>query len=192
MQPSDNSQTPQQQGFYRPTAPSEYPDNGMDGGLPPAPPIDESEVVTWEASEYIHRSKDATWAVGFGLVVLAVLAVVLWLQEWIFAGLVVAMAGAMGYFAFRPPQIKHYTLSHEGLKVDNNMYYLNDYRAFGILAEDAFYSAVLLPTARFKPALTVYFAESDGEKIINILGAHLPVEDLKPDPIDTIMRRLHF
>jgi hypothetical protein len=193
MQPSDNQpEQPQQQGFYHPTAPSEYPDNGMGAGLPPAPDYNQDEQVSWEASEYIHRNKDVSWAVVFGLIVVVVLGVVLWIHEWLFAVLIAVMAGTMGYFAFRPPQTKHYTLTHDGLKVDDKMYYLADYHSFGIVAEDAFYSALLLPTARFKPALTVYFAEQDGEKIVDILSAHLPMEDLKPDIIDTVMRRLHF
>jgi hypothetical protein len=195
MQPSDNQQNeqpPQGQGFYHPTAPSEYPDNGMDAGAPPAPTYDTDEQVTWEASEYIHRNKDASWAIIFVVIVVIVLGIVLWIHEWLFAVLLVTMASAMGYFAFRPPQTKHYTLTHEGLKVDDKMYYLTDYRAFGVMAEDAFYYIMMLPTGRFKPSLTIYFAENDGEKIIDILSAHLPMEELKPDVIDIVMRRLHF
>jgi hypothetical protein len=192
MQPSANQSAPQQQGFYHPTEPSEYQDGGVDGALPPAPHYDENDKVAWEASEYIHRAKDSRWGIAFGVVVLVILGVAVWLQEWIFAVLVVVMGGAMGYFAFRPPQTKRYTLTHDGLEVDGKLFLLSDYRAFGVLAEDAFYSAMLIPTARFKPALTVYFAEDDAEKIISILGEHLPVEDIKPDPVDVIMRRLHF
>jgi hypothetical protein len=192
MEPSANQPAPQQQGFYHPNQPSEFHDDGVDGAMPPAPQYDEDEQVAWEASEYIHRAKDARWAIVLGIIVVAVLGVAIWLQEWIFATLVLVMGSAMGYFAFRPPQTKHYLLTHDGLKVDDFMYPLGDYRAFGVLSEDAFFSAMLIPTARFKPALTVYFAEKDGEKIVNILGAHMPMEEIKPDPVDIIMRRLHF
>jgi uncharacterized membrane protein len=192
MQPSQQQPQPEQQGFYRPSeqAPFQAP---MDDQAPPTvPAFDEATVVAWEASEYIHRSKDAVWASGFIFVVLALLAMAIFFQAWTFAILVVVMGAAMGVFAFRPPQTKQYTLSHQGLKINDKMYYLRDYRAFGILSEDAFYSVVLLPTGRFKPAVSVYFAEDDGEKIVDILGSHLPMEELTPDPIDIIMRRLHF
>jgi hypothetical protein len=42
------------------------------------------------------------------------------------------------------------------------------------------------------PAVSMYFAEEDGEKIVDILGARLPMEELHLDAIDRLMRRLRF
>ncbi|HSE61925.1 MAG TPA: hypothetical protein VLA88_06585 [Candidatus Saccharimonadales bacterium] len=192
MQPSTHEPDQQSQRFYHAQTPADFPDTQLGETGAPVQDFDEHEQVTWEASEYIHRAKDAKWGIVFGLVVLAFLTVAVWVHEWLFAVLIVVMGATMGYFAFRPPQTKHYTLTHHSIKVDDKVYMLSDYRAFGVLAEEAFYSAILVPTARFKPALTMYFAEDDAEKIIDILSTHLLVEDIKPDPIDIIMRRLHF
>jgi hypothetical protein len=195
MQP--NTQQPnvgQQQGFYRPSQPSSPFQMGVDdeGAAVQAQSYDKNDSITWEASEYIHRSKDLIWVLGFGAIVLVGVGVSIWLQAWTFTALVVAMAIAMGVFAFRPPKVKHYTLTHQGLNVDGKMYNLTDFRAFGVLAEEAFYSALLIPVKRFMPAVTMYFAQEDGEKIVDILGSHLPLEDIQADPIDVLMRRLHF
>lgn len=194
MQPHTQQDTGEQDGFYRPAQASPYQATQVqnDAGLEPAPTYNDSETVSWEASEYIHRSKDISWIAGFGVIVLVLVGVAVFFQQWLFAALIVVMAIAMGVFAFRPPKVKHYTLNHQGLQIDDRMYHLSDFRAFGVLAEDAFYSIMLIPTKRFMPAVTVYFAQEDGEQIVDILSSHLPLEDLQPDPIDTIMRRLHF
>ncbi|HSW81718.1 MAG TPA: hypothetical protein VLG40_04960 [Candidatus Saccharimonas sp.] len=193
MQPNTQQPTGEQQGFYRPTQPSPYQgqDFSADEQLVAAP-VDPNASVSWEASEYIHHSKGAQWAIIFGAIVVAGLALTIWLQAWTMVGLVVAMAVAFGVFAFRPPKVKHYTLTHDGLTIDNKTYALSDFRSFGVLSEDAFFSIMLIPIKRFMPAISMYFAQEDGEQIVDILGSHLPLEDLHLDPIDAIMRRLHF
>jgi hypothetical protein len=194
MQPNTQQPSGDQQGFYRPTqqAPYQATQVADEEFLPTTQEYDDDEVVRWEASEYIHRSKDATWIIGFGIIVAIILGVALWLQAWTFAALVVVMAAAMGVFAFRKPKVKKYALSHHGLQIDDRVYHLSDFRSFGVLAEEAFFSIMLIPTKRFMPAVTVYFAQEDGEQIVGILSTHLPLEELQPDPIDAIMRRLHF
>ena len=192
MQPKTQQPAGEQEGFYRPSQESPYQENPDTGVLPQAPAFDESQTVSWEASEYIHRSKDFSWKIIFGIVVLIGVGLAIWAQAWTFAALVVAMGIAMGVFAFRQPKVKRYTLTHEHLQIDEHTYPLAEFRSFGVLAEDAFYSIMLIPTKRFMPAISVYFAQEDGEQIVDILSSHLPLEDIEPDIIDTIMRRLHF
>jgi hypothetical protein len=194
MQPHTQQDTGEQEGFYHPAQASPYQTGPTqdNAGFAAAPAFDDAEVVTWDASEYIHRSKDFPWIAGFAGIVVVILGISIFFQQWILVALVVIMAITMGVFAFRPPKVKHYTLSHQGLRIDDRMYHISDFRSFGVLAEDAFYSIVLIPIKRFMPAVTVYFAQEDGERIVDILSSHLPLEDLQPDPIDAIMRRLHF
>lgn len=161
-------------------------------GAPQAPQIDPNAHVTWEASEYIHRAKDTLWAIMFGLVVVAVLGLSIFLQAWTFAGLVLAMSIAFGVFAFRKPKVKHYNLTRSGLDIDGKFYPMELFRAFSIQTEDAFFSIILTPVKRFMPAIIMYFSEDDGPEIIDILGDALPLEDAQFDIIDAVMRRLHF
>ncbi len=149
-------------------------------------------MVSWEASEYIHRSKDALWTLGFIAVSLLSLGGAIWLQAWTFVALIVVMAIAMGVFAFRPPHVAKYNLSHQGLEINGKLYAFSEFRAFGVRPEEAFFIVLLIPVKRFMPAITVYFAEDDGEKIVDIFGAHLPMEEMQPDPIDSLMRHIHF
>lgn len=154
-----------------------------------APHVD----LSWEASEYIHHSKSPLWFVGFIALMLVLLAVAYFLTHaWTFVILVVVMTVAMGVFATRPPRTLHYALTDTGIQIEKSEYHYNDFRAFGIINDGPLYSVMLIPTKRFMPAVNIYFAEDDGEKIVDILGARLPMEDLHLDVIDRWVRRLRF
>lgn len=152
----------------------------------------EDDILSWEASEYVHIDKGRSWLIGLTIIVLILVGISLWLQEWTFAVLVVVMGVAMGVFAFRRPHVLHYTLTHDGVQIADKLYHYKDFRAFGILEDGAFYTMTLIPVKRFAPALSVYFAEPQGDKIVDIVGEHLPMEKIEPDLIDVVMRRLRF
>jgi len=156
--------------------------------------LDMPEVnFSWEASEYIHHAKSPLWFAGLVGTMLVLLAVAyFWTHSWTFIILVVVMTVALGVFATRPPRVLHYALTQKGLQIEQSAYHYSDFRAFGIVNDGALYSVMLIPTKRFMPAVTMYFAEEDGEKIVDILGARLPMEELHLDAIDRLMRRLRF
>ncbi len=197
--------TPASVGFTPtdPPLPSALPGGGGLGGpatasgpgptspLSAADPADTPQI-SWEALEYVHHAKNTTWFAVFGAVVLALLVLAYFTQAWTFVILVIVMAVAMAIFALRPPRTLHYSLTHTGLQVEQAFYNYNDFRAFGILADETSYSIVLIPTRRFMPGVNIYFAEANGEKIVDILGARLPMEELKFDLVDRLMRRMRF
>jgi len=154
-----------------------------------APHVD----LSWEASEYIHHSKSPMWFAGFVGLMLVLLAVAYFLTHaWTFVILVVVMAVAIGVFATRPPRTLHYALTDAGIQIEQSGYHYSDFRAFGIINDGPLYSVMLIPVKRFMPAVNIYFDENDGEKIVDILGTRLPMEDLHLDAVDRLMRRLRF
>ncbi len=177
QQPADN------QGFYQQDDP-DFND------MPVSQTTDES--VDWLASEYIHHDKGALWLVGLITVTLVIIGLAIWAGQWIFAGLAVLMAITFGVFAFRKPRDVQYHLGSDGLRINSTTYVFNDFKSFGIVEDGAFYSAVLIPTKRFMPATTIYFAPSEGERIVDILGNHLPMQQVQIDWFDTFMRKLRF
>ena len=204
-QPPDRQQDSHQEGdqpLYRAADSSASSFNGYDlAATPQAVPQEvpvpheagEHTNLSWEASEYIHHSKSPLWFVSYVVVMLVLLAVAyFWTHAWTFVVLVVVMAVAIGVFATRPPRTMHYALTDSGLQIEKSHYGYNDFRAFGIINDGALYSIMLIPTKRFMPAVNIYFAEEDGEKIVDILGARLPMEELHLDIVDRLMRRLRF
>jgi hypothetical protein len=60
------------------------------------------------------------------------------------------------------------------------------------MQHDKKFAIVLMPRKRFSLAVTVYFPEAKGEEIVDVFGARLPMETVKLDLIDKIVRKLRM
>lgn len=195
---------PQQNGYWQPDAPSEpvpspaepAADTEAATATPDAAsthPTELMNAVTWDASEFVHREKDMMWFVGVGAagVVLALLAIFL-LHSITFAVLIAVMVGAVVFLAVRPPRVLHYQVTSQGVQINDTHYQFHDFRAFGIVQEDALYYITLLPVKRFAPAIDLYFPQEHGEQIVDLIGSRVPMQTVKPDIIDHLTRYLRF
>jgi hypothetical protein len=154
---------------------------------------DAEDSLTWTASEFIAHDKTASWHVG--LIVVAVLAaIILWfiIRDLVTSIVVVAAGGILSLYGGRRPGELQYQLDNSGLIIGQKQFSFSDFRAFSVIPEGAFASIALLPTKRFAPMTTLYFAPEDGDKIIDILGNHLPEQPMKADAIDSLMRKIRF
>jgi hypothetical protein len=186
--------SPDQQGFYRPSKASAFatPQDDNNYTQPPKTSNTTASLISWDASEYAEVEKNAIWVICFLAVALAIFGAAIWLAAWTFAVVIVVMTVAMGVFAFRKPQILHYELTNSGIIIDNKEHNYNEFRTFGVLPEDDSFTMVLIPVQRFMPSTNIYFPAENGEKIVDIVGSHLPLQDMKRDPIDSLMHILRF
>ena len=149
-------------------------------------------IVNWEAQEYVARDKNAGWYVGLAVVGLGLSALAVWLGQWTFLALIVVSVVAIVVYSSRPPRMLHYSLSKKGLSEGNRLYDFGQFKAFGVLRDDKRFSIVLIPRKRFSPRVTVYFPEAQGEQIVDMFGARLPMEEVKMDAIDKLVRFLRI
>jgi hypothetical protein len=154
---------------------------------------DTSDSLSWTASEFIAHHKTAGWHVGL-IGAAVVIAAVLWLitKDWVTTGVVIFAGFILSLYGGRHPGELQYQLDNYGISIGQKHFNFSDFRAFSIMPEGAFASISLLPTKRFAPMTTLYFAPDDGDKIIDILGNHLPQQPMKPDAIDSLMRKIRF
>ena len=148
--------------------------------------------VSWEAHEYIVRERNFWWYVGL-FVIGALLCLISILQHWwTFLILVILSIVAILTSSLRPPRTIRYTLDGDGLTEENRLHKYDDFKAFGILKEDSHFSAILIPKKKFGLSVKVYFPGDNGEAIVDILGNHLPMSEVKLDFIDKIVKFLRI
>jgi hypothetical protein len=178
--------------------PASLEEVSFEGQAPQLSTPEASEPVdiptTWTAQEYVHIDKSPLWFVVFAVVVLGLIAVdILFLKAYTFSVLVVVMAVAVIIYTRRPPRILTYALSaKQGLYVGERLYHFDEFKAFGLIKDGEHHSIMLIPRKRFSPGVSVYFPEEAGEQIVDILGQQLPMEDLKLDIIDVVVRKLRL
>ncbi len=150
------------------------------------------EAVSWDAEEYVIRSRNTWWYVGLVVVTLALSALAVWLEGWTFLILIILSAITILISNLRPPRKLHYTLDKNGLTEGTKLYKYEDFKAFGILKEEEHFSAILIPKKRFGLQVKVYFPMGSGEAIVDALGARLPMEEVKLDVLDKIVNFLRI
>lgn len=188
-------------------APEDQPETPPTGGLNAVPPAaevaqqsipvedtPENPPITWTAQEYVHSERNGWWFVVFVLVVIGLVALSTFLlQSWSFSALIVVMAVALVIYIRRAPRTLTYALSPtQGLYVGERLYHFDEFKAFGLIQDGPHYSVMLIPRKRFSPGVSVFFPDEAGERIVDILGQRLPMENLKLDVVDAIVRKLRL
>ena len=148
--------------------------------------------ISWQAEEYVIHEHHIGWYIGLVLVTLALSAIAIWRNWWSFIALIILSAIAILISNLRPPRKISYSLDDKGLTEDNTHHPYSDFKAFGILKEGSHYSAILIPKKRLGLSIKVYFPGNSGEAIVDALGAHLPMEEIKLDFLDKIVNFLRI
>ena len=151
-----------------------------------------AESVSWEAEEYIKRARNIWWYIGLFVIGAGLCALSVYFKQWTFLVLIIVCIIAILVTSSRPPRKIRYSLNASGLTEGDRLHKYEDFRAFGILKENSHFSAILIPKKRFALSVKVYFPETNGEAIVDALGARLPMEDVKLDLLDKIVNFLRI
>lgn len=151
--------------------------------------IDLTKPFAWRAPEGIKVDRGPVWYVMFAIVFIVLIVLAIWVfNSWSFAILLPLMAISVILLTSSDPREINFAISPKGVYVSDKLYDFSEFRGFGIIEDDRQHSILLLPVKRFSPGLTIYFSEKDGEKIVDMLGARLPMQEIKPDIIDKFIR----
>ena len=157
-------------------------------------PSRQDATITWSAQEYVHPERSQGWYILFIVAVVAFVAIDLFiLKSWTFSALIIVMAIAIIVYIRRPARTMTYALSAaEGLYIGEQFHSFEEFKSFGLITADGNNSIMLVPRKRFSPGVSVFFPEEAGEQIVDILGSRLPMENLKLDAFDIIIRKLRL
>lgn len=159
----------------------------------PAPVAKQPPKVTWSASEYMEHKHDAVWYAGLIAITVGLGALLYFFTDSIFSALLVPILGiTIGVFASRRPQAITYELNESGITIAGKFYAYNIFKSFSVIDEGVVHSLLLSPIKRFMPPISAYFADEDGDKIVNTVGSHLPYEARSMERTERIARRLRF
>jgi len=151
------------------------------------------EPVHWKAAEYHYRDRGFGWYAVLALVTVVLTGLAIYpIKSWTFAILVPVMAIALVVYVRRPPTQIDYAISDKGLFINDTLHSFHEFRAFGVMHDGHEFSVSLIPVRRFRPSLSVYFPEESGEQIVDVLGVRLPMQEVKPDAFDRIVRLLRI
>ncbi|MDB5160810.1 MAG: hypothetical protein JWO96_190 [Candidatus Saccharibacteria bacterium] len=150
-------------------------------------------TINWTASEYIDHQRGVLWYLILvaGTVVLAGI-IYLVTKDKMATGIVVILGLIVASVARWKPQQVDYRLSAKGLHIREKFYPSSLFRSYAILHEGELSSLTFTPVKKFSPPISVFFDEQDEERIMELLGEHLPMEEGRTDRVDRLSRLLRF
>lgn len=149
--------------------------------------------VTWEASEFIHHEKSMNWYLLLTGAAILLGAVMYLLLKDIFSLVVLAiMYAAILVYARREPRTLQYGVGVNGISIGEKHFDYDQFKSFSVIQESGVPSVVLVPTQRFMPPVSIYFAPEDADKIVGELSKFVPNEQRNLNPVDRAMLKLRF
>jgi hypothetical protein len=157
------------------------------------PQLDLSTSLNWTAPEFADSEKSPTWYLAL-LIAAAAIAGVLYLltKDIVTVSVVVVAAIILSILASHKPKEVEYRLDQQGIGIGPKTFTYGDFRSFSATPEGNLMSVILMPLRRFATPASIYFAQADQEKILNMLSERLPFERHRPDLIDRVLRSLHI
>lgn len=151
-----------------------------------------SEGLSWTASEFIEHTKSASWFIALFFITAGLAIAAFFIGDIVASGMIVIAAILFGIIANRKPRELTYVINNTGITVGNKRFPHSAFKSFSLVQEGGIQSIWLMPSKRFDPGLSIYFAPQEGQKIVNYLGTLIPYEERKPDPIDRFMHNIRF
>ena len=148
--------------------------------------------VSWQSHEYTQYDKSPVWYVILLIVTSVLIGLSILFNAWSFAVLIPIMVVALMMYAHRPPQTVNYTVSEQGLYINDTLHPMGEFRAFAVGKEMDHNSLVLIPIKRFRPSIKISFPDEVGESIVDVIGAFIPSQDFQIDLFDKIIQKLRI
>lgn len=152
-----------------------------------------SDWVSWTASEFILHQKNANWYLMLVLIAAAVTAVVFLLTRDLVSTITIAVAiTAIGIFGARKPRTITYRIDTHGITIGRRFLGWGQFKSFAVVEEGPIDSIYIVPLKRFMPDINIYYAPEDEPRIINFLAQFLPHEDRELSVVDRLMHKIRF
>jgi hypothetical protein len=153
----------------------------------------DDQVMTWEALEFSAHEKSAGWYIALVIITIILAAALYLLTRSVITPAVVVISGIIlgVYGTHKPKQIK-YGLDQQGIRIGSKQYPYDEFRLFIVTPEVALSEVTLIPVKRFMPAISIRYTPEIENKVLNMLAERLPLEERRPDMVDSLMRHIRF
>lgn len=134
----------------------------------------EIQPLSWEASEFEVYQRDWKWYAVFVLVVGGILAYFIYTQQWLLAGVTVAMGLLLLVSGRLRPRQMSYRIDGQGVYINGKLFAFEQLKSFWLHDQDGKSYLNVISAFRLMPTLTMRINAVDKETIKSILGKFLP------------------
>lgn len=156
-------------------------------------PKQESEPITWTASEFIDHHKSPAW---YGVVIgtfIALSAILYITIKDIIAIIAIGIAVVLFLvMASKKPRQLPYQVDDHGITIGNKFYAYSEFKSFALRREGVIGSISFTPLKRLMPEISIYYTPEDESRIVALLSERLPNDQRREGGTNAIMNKIRF
>lgn len=135
------------------------------------------EIFVWESPERLYRPKDLNWILNSILLLLLVVAVLLFIREFILIAVVLAITFLVYVLSTVPPREVDHKITNQGIRVGEHSYLWEELVEFWLEEKDGHDLLVVETALRFPPRLIILLGELDPNEVKNYLVNYIPFRE---------------
>lgn len=147
--------------------------------------------IEWEALEYHHRKKSGEWYASILIVAAALVGTAIFLNNFLFAVLVVLAVFTLFLHAARHPERVPFVLTPRGIRIKNDLYPFGELESFWVHDEEGA-GELWVKSSRALSYLRLPLENISPDQVRAYLLHHLKEKPVEIGAIDTIAEFLGF
>lgn len=147
-------------------------------------------VFEWEALEYPHHERSVDWYWGLGLTSAAIAVVAIFLDNPLFAVLVITGAIAIGILALREPKPITYRVTDKTVEIGEKKIWYTDIESFYVSEREDDVKLILGSKHFFTPYIIIPIFDHDPDVLRAFLLRKLPEVEHHEPILNVIIERL--
>ncbi len=159
----------------------------------PTAPQQIPRYIAWDAHEFDPQPKPHDWYLALGILTIGLLVVAVIMKNLLF-GIFVTLAGfTLMLFGAKKPRVVHFSLSPEGIRIDNELHPLDTCKSFWILYNPPISKElILIPKSTLAPVLKIPLGEQNPLELRAFLVQFLAEKQFDDSLIDLLAKYLRF
>jgi hypothetical protein len=152
------------------------------------------QSITWSEYEFQEQEKSVDWFWALGIIALSAIVIAIIYKNYLFAIFVALSALTMGMLANQKPKLVTYTLSRDGLRINETLYPLDSLKGYAIreIKKGKEKILILESSKQFAPILTIPIEDHLITDIQKIFTPKVPEKDLHEPTAHQIMDAIGF
>jgi len=146
------------------------------------------DVEQWQAPQFLSFKKDKKWYLLAGFLALVIIGVALYLQQWLFAVVILAATFVIFSFAREQAPNKKIAISDTGVSLNGKFFSYNQLKSFWIVERPQIKILYLETTKRFALPLAIHLW-GNVARIRALLTRHLP-EQVRGEELPDLINRI--
>lgn len=135
---------------------------------------------TWAAPARPFRKRDRSFFTTVAIIIVLLALISFFAREYIFIGVLLALAFVIYVLAFVPPEDVEYKISTQGITIGDHFYFWTDLNSFWFSEKDGNKILNVLTNLRFPSQLIILVKGEQTEEIKKRVARYLPYHEIAP------------